>query len=374
MKEIVEYIIAFAIIVSIIPFYNMLVYVYYKPTVRQAQASILDVYASAVASVLQSYFDAGNLTPELPEIYNSMLSSIASIVGPTIFNTYGFNATIYSGIVDISVSGSSVSVSTLYNGTLILLPIYQDKTWGVVAKNTPDSYNPPYYIYRITLNNPPTAIVAVLESGAARFINYWLQDTYRTGYLISTQGSINIVVNRSVLSSIQPFNHPNFSTVYNTTLFYYAGLSFGNYNSSYYEPLIWVVFRGYIDTVTINRSSIGYFSAQAGAWNSTYSILRVFLGESHITVNLTCQWTGGSYSCGNPVYVASWATTRSITLPISNLVLVELYDSNSLIPIPVYRGPLSIGEKPPRTGFYETSFYIRLGSFDYIVDLKVWQK
>jgi hypothetical protein len=174
---------------------------------------------------------------------------------------------------------------------------------------------------------------------------------------------------------LKPFNHPNFSTVYNTTLLYYAGKNFGNYNSTYYESLIWVVFNpGGSDVVTLNQSSIGYYSKVSGNFNSTSLVLRVFAGESYVTVNKTCSWTGSTYACGSPVYVGSWVNQRDISLPVSNLVMVLLYDGANSIPALVYRGGISIGQPPPTSGYSESVFYIRLGIFDYIVDLKVWQR
>jgi hypothetical protein len=377
LKEIIEYILAFIIITSIIPVYNIMVNTYYRPTLRYPQANVVEVYANAVTQALNTAFSRGNLTPEIPELYQGILSNIAAVVGQTVFNMYGFNATVYSAITSVNVTANNVTVSTLYNGTLTLLLVYGNGSWSTMSKSQPDSYNPTtnLYTYSFTTPTTPNAVAAVLESPTARFVNYWLKNASSAAYLFTQAGNLRLVVNSGLLSTLKPFNHPNFSTVYNTTLLYYAGKNFGNYNSTYYESLIWVVFnpRG-SDVVTLNQSSVGYYSKVSGNFNSTSLVLRVFEGESYVTVNKTCSWTGSTYACGSPVYVGSWVNTRDISLQISNLVMVLLYDGANSIPALVYRGGISIGQPPPTSGYSESVFYIRLGIFDYIVDLKVWQR
>ncbi|WP_434731127.1 hypothetical protein WLZ34_05945 [Thermogladius sp. KZ2Tp1] len=377
MKEIVEYVLAFIILLSVIPVFNMMVNVYYKPLVKAPQTNVVDIYATAVSLALSNAFSSGNLTPELPELYNSIVNYVNSAVGETIYSRYGFNATVSSGVTAVTVSGGSLVVKTLYNGTLAVLLVFKGGGWSTLSKASPDAFDPSSgtYTYTFTLQSTPQAVVAVLESSSARFVNYWFQDPSASAYLYSSSGNVMLAVSNSVLSTVMAYNHPNFSTVYNTTLLYYANNTFNAYSSTYYEPLVWVVFYpGRYDNVTLNRSSIGYYSRPAGAWNSTYSTLRTFVGETHVTVNLTCQWVSGNYYCSNPVYVSSWAGTRDLVLPISNLVMVVVYDGSNSIPAPVYRGAFSVGERPPSSGYWETTYYVRLGLFDYVVDLKVWQR
>ncbi len=377
MKEIIEYILAFIIIASIIPVYNLMVNTYYRPTLRYPQANVVEVYANAVTQALNTAFSRGNFTPEIPEVYQGILSNIAAIVGQTVFNMYGFNATVYSAITSVDVTGNNVTVGTLYNGTLTLLLVYGGGSWSTMSKSQPDSYDPTanLFTYSFTTPTTPNAVVAVLESPTARFVNYWLKNASSAAYLFTQSGNLRLVANSGLLSTLKPFNHPNFSRVYNTTLLYYADKNFGNYNSTYYESLIWVVFNpGGSDVVTLNQSNIGYYSKVSGNFNSTSLVLRVFAGESYVTVNKTCSWTGSTYACGSPVYVGSWVNQRDISLPVSNLVMVLLYDGANSIPALVYRGGISIGQPPPTSGYSESVFYIRLGIFDYIVDLKVWQR
>jgi len=383
LKEIIEYILAFIIITSIIPVYNMMMNTYYRPTLRYPQANVVEVYANAVTQALNTAFSRGNLTPEIPELYQGILSDIAAIVGQTVFNMYGFNATVYSAITSVNVTGNNVTVSTLYNGTLTLLLVYGDGSWSTVSKSQSDSYDPATNLFTYSFITPttPNAVAAVLESPTARFVNYWLRNASSTAYLFTQSGNLRLVVDSGLLSTLKPFNHPNFSRVYNTTLIYYADKNFGNYTSTYYETLIWGVFNpGGSDEVTLNQSRIGYYSNVSGSFNSTSLVLRVFAGESYVTVNETCMWTnltstsGSTYTCDSPVYVGNWVNTKEICLPISNLLMVLLYDGANSIPAPVYRGYISIGQPPPASGYSESVFYIRLGIFDYIVDLKVWQR
>ncbi|MCI4462526.1 MAG: hypothetical protein JHC12_06225, partial [Thermogladius sp.] len=286
MREIIEYILAFIIIASIIPVYNIMVNIYYRPTVRYPQANVVEVYANAVAQALNKAFSRGNLTPEIPELYQGILSDIASLVGQTVFNMYGFNATVYSAITSVNVTGNNIAVGTLYNGTLTLLLVYGDGSWSTMSKSQPDSYDPAtnLFTYSFTTTTTPNAVVAVLESPTARFVNYWLRNSSSAAYLFTQSGNLRLVVDSGLLSTLKPFNHPNFSRVYNTTLFYYADKNFGNYNSTYYESLIWVVFNHEDgDVVTLNQSSIGYYSSVSGSFNSTSLVLRVFAGESYVT-------------------------------------------------------------------------------------------
>jgi len=368
MKEIIEYVIAVIIIVSIIPFYNMVISSYYTPVSQPVGENTVELYVEAVKYALHRAYSSGNYTVSINEVRELINEWVETYVGATVASQYRYYARIYSPI-DISVNqtGRVILVKALYNMTLRGVAVSGDGLRGVsIGAEYASSYINNTYVYPLNYSNYPiqsfSVIVAVLESSNVKFVGYWFNDTVRVGAVVNT-GQLSIVLDKSMM--LQPVNMPQLGSAVNATVYYYTGTSIANYSRTNLDILRWVVFSGSRETCRNYNSTEVNYLANYTSFNATHNIFRLWFFKNEKVVN----------NCPGYAEVPSDTYTYLIPIdfPVSNLLLVTLYDGRIAYPAPTYFTLQEIGYGPPPLDALKYSTWIQIGIFTYLVDIWVWR-
>lgn len=368
MKEIIEYVIAVIIIVSIIPFYNMVISSYYTPVSQPVSENTVELYVEAVKYALHRAYLSGNYTVSINEVRELIDEWVEAYVGATVASQYRYYARIYSPITDISVNqtGRVILVKALYNMTLRGVAVSSDGLRGVsIGAGYASSYINNTYVYSLNYSNYPiqsfSAIVAVLESSNVKFVGYWFNDTVRVGAVVNA-GQLSVVLDKSMM--LQPVNIPQLGSTVNATVYYYTSIGIANYSRTNLYILRWIVFSGSTESCrNYNSTEVNYLATYT-SFNATHNIFRLWFFKNEKVVNNCPEYEvpSGTYTYSIP-----------IDFPVSNLLLVTLYDGQRAYPAPTYFTLQEIGYGPPPLDALKYSTWIQVGVFTYLVDIWVWR-
>ncbi len=427
MKEIIEYILAGLIIVSVIPVVTYIDQVMYAPKPRTVEPVVMAYFMNELNEQLLNLTASGNITLEQSILNNIITSRLLSD-----YPNYDFNVTITSsGITSITTAPGYVNVTSPYNGTMELLVVYNDLSFKQLSPiqivSVPEGY---IYRFAVSLYNA-LIVVAVLETGMARFIDYKLlnPNVYRL-YIMNDNG---------VLCLLAPASQtvPLLTTTGTVYIYYYSNGTFDAFTSLSYKYVSnLMIFTRYFwrrrsfwayRTISerINSSDINYLATYASTiqvngekfyefkilLNNTnsqlynYTILYgsavyyrtlIFHGTTTTVpatdvfgfttsipvsatvifpyINQTPSLTTTVYSTRSTTTLPS--STYNLAFPIYNAVLIAIKDNlgNLYIAFP-YKHFMTFGDKIPANWPVDQQVYwIRLGMIDYKVVLTVWRR
>lgn len=371
MKEIIEYILTAIIILSVIPFYNMVVSNYYVRTSQQVEEDVTILYADAIKYALQKAYENGNYSLSVNEINMLIDSWIKSYVGNTTSSQYSYYARIYSAITNISVDGANkkIIVKTLYNMSLQLALISSDGLSSISTRinfatsvnNTDNTY---IYIvdYSGYIIRSFSAIIAILESSNVKFVGYWFNNTMNTGSIINMNNQLAIVNSRVINAA----DIPGMGKVANATLYYYSSNTVSNYSRKVFNITRWIVFSGNNPSCSnYNISEVNYLANYTN-YNSSHVMYKLWMYRNDLVENKCSGFSEVQAGRYNYVY--------QIDFPVTNLLLVTLYDGKGNVAYaPAYWHSQEIGHGPPPLNARKTYFWIEIGIFTYMVELWVWR-
>lgn len=369
MKEIIEYLLAILIILSFIPLYNMLSTTYYVPRIATGLETISYSFEEALKYVLLYGFSIGNYTQGVTEVSETLNSTLTSYLNPFIQGGYGVYAKIYTPIQEINVTPySSISVASIYNLSTTILLIDKNGRNALVVPSIYDGPTPDglhrfkVALYNLTIKDPGVVIV-VQESKNNRFIATRVAPGMVTGDPINIDGLTVITPG----NNLTPVTVPGINgTLHNATIYYYTPPSFGQYLTSTYNVTEWIVFSagGTIISRPYNITTISYYGSSIN-WNTTHVAYKIL----NVRVDVKREYIRGQgdFIRGNYTYV------NRLTTPLYNLLLVSLFDNTRSVFIPIYPNEWVFGETPPPQATTRYS-NIRIGMFDYLIEIKVWRK
>lgn len=372
MKEVVEYILAILIILSVLPFYNMVVSQFYTPEKTvSAGTDISEVFTTIVQKVLADAFNQGNLTLEVSEIKESLEKAVESYAG-SLAGEYYYYARVYTPLnITVDPVGRVITVTSLFNATIRILAVSLNGSSSIVVEPVLSKTGGVYmYTYNYTTSPVKSfsAIIAVGEQGAVRFIGYWLNST--EGYTISDSTRRLLVLAPSNIT-LNTTSFYNFTGV-NTTLYYLASSTLANYTSSKTNITWNMKFSGGIPVeVHYNITETRYMADESKQqYNSSLKKYEVYLVKGR---------TYYRYERGQTWLVESVSSIEDIYAPIYNAVLVSLVslsDGSKTIQAPVYRNTYILTNAPgsPLPQATRVSSYITIGAFTYMLELWVWRR
>ncbi len=383
IKEIIEYLLAALVIVSVIPIYNVIIMKYYAPPPKSIEPLTLYYYVESINNALYTLANQGNLTPEIisfNEVLNQYMGNLS--------RDYGYNVEIVSdGIVNISLSINSLKIITSDKGNLSILIVYYNLSYETYTLSTPNYTVGHNYVYEITGLDASDiiAVAALLETGVARYYDDWVSDTIYRAYIININGEVNVLI---------PTNYPKPTTfdyqgynVINVSIYYYSQQSYYRYNYLWYRYVKDAYYYVYGGTprekiLYVNESEVNYLAEDMGtiSMNSKdYYIFRpsIFHREQQYREvwyynRKTEEWKLGSRTEYLPPYIE----VHSLSFPIYNSVFIILLDTSGNIYVAKpYRHNISFGENIPSDWpVITTNYLVRLGMVDYNIKVTVWRR
>ncbi len=384
IKEIIEYILAALIIVSIIPIYNVIITRYYTPPPQSIEPLTLYYYVESINNALYTLVEQGNLTPEV--------ISFDLILDQFIGNAsrdYGYNVKISSnGIVNITVSINDVKIFTRDKGNLTILIVYNNLSYDSFTLVHPNytirGINE--YVYELTGLDTSyiIAVAAILETGVARYYDDWISSSVYKAYILNLNGVVSVLV-PTIYPQPVTFTYQGYSVV-NTTIYYYSQQSYYRYNYLWYryvkDAYYYTSGSGRLirKVLYVNESEVNYLAEYLGSisiGNSSYYVYRPSVFHWEQQYYEVWRYIGGVWV---PVtrypYLPAYLQIRSLSFPIYNSVFIILLDAfgNIYIAKP-YRHSIQFGEKVPEDWpVVTTNYLIRLGMIDYNVEVTVWRR
>ncbi|MEZ0393803.1 MAG: hypothetical protein ABWK00_01975 [Desulfurococcaceae archaeon] len=373
MKELVEYVLAALVIISAIPIYNAIVSSLAGPPqgAGGVDPNVLASVQEAVGRALAAAYVAGNLSPLLPWGIDYLRNLTYSLAGSSLPPGYGLYVSVYTPIVGATLNGSALTALAAENGTMRALLVYSDGSSS--ASSATGSPAPSgYYAFKFDVANASglAAAVLVLESGAARYLYYYLPEGTGLCAPLSINGTMGLLCGSS-------------APAMNATLFYYSGGApgYGNYSSLSYVALVNATLGGptFVQSIYYNVSDVRYSAVGTGRpYNSTHSYYLVRMNRlDTMYANSSCTWSNAlnDYICSKRSRVGSYAYSFEIGYPVANLVLLYVNATGYRAVAPTYFAGLSYGDRaPPGAAAASSTFYVRLGSFDYLVRVTVWRR
>lgn len=367
MKEIVEYVLAVLIVLSIVPFFNMVVTQFYTPEKSIGYSGVSDLLISIIKQAFTDMYNYGNISIELTDIKAGLENMIKKYAG-SMYDEYYFYARIYTPLNITVDSGSNrVIVSSPYNMSTLLLLVSLNSTVSYNVMPTAVEAGGSVFNYIFNYSQLPvksfSAIIAVSGYGSTWFIGYWLNITVEKGYVISDTNRNLAVIARDIGLNTTSFYG---FTGYNTTLYYFTGKAVMNYTSSWTNISWEFVQNNYIK---YNITETRYMSYINSRYNGTLYVYNVYLvkGWSYYMY---------SYNNGRITLVDTGREYLGINYPLYNIVLVSIYDGGKTVSVPVYSNVYEVSNtvNPPPQDVNRISSYIRIGMFTYIVDLWSWRR
>lgn len=362
MKEIIEYVLAVVIILSIIPFYNMVATQFYTPSKPSGFTESTDILVSAVKQAFIDAYNRGNISVELPDVVDSLRQLIEKYAAP-ILGDYYYYVRIYSPInMIVDTVNRQVVVSSPYNMTTYLLLVSWNGRESISVNLTAPTPGGAGFTYRYNYSSLRfknfSTIVAVSGYGNTWFIGYWLNTSSTMGYVISDPSMNLAIVASKKLNNISFYGF----TGCNTTLYYFTTQELKNYTSSW-TNITWEFSSSYY---YYNITETRYLSRIEGLYNATLYKYTVYLVKG---------WEFHNVSSGTDKIQEIEYNYSRIAYPVYNIVLATIYDNSSnLIYAPAYRGEYVATNAPvkPPNDAAEASFTITIGMFTYQGELYIW--
>jgi len=411
MKEIIEYILAGIIIISFIPLYTIINTSLYNPPPRRIDPNVMVLYSSVIEEVLDELISTNNFTPSLVDIREL----VKQRVGPDIYRDYGFHVSIVSwGIINITLYSDRVSVYTRDLGNLTLLVIRNDLSHEVYLLSSPTASFASQGIYKydfVTDTSSVIIVIAVLETGITRYIDYYIDNSITRIYILNLNGKI-YVLNDLSNGRIKTKYYADYLVV-DSYLYYYTKLNFSVYRHLYYEhsidtyiysmcccsnsptpPNPYLVFLEK-EIVPMIYTNISYYSIYDGLTNiNGKNYEKLYLASFEYERNYTEYWVrrdiyGGGCSCSEacnglcPYFVRTSQTFKGskvymdiVSSPLYNAVLLLLKDLDGQLYVATfYHNEVEFGDAIPRDWQTDILVYImRIGMVDYEVTLTIWRR
>ncbi len=380
--KVIEYILAFIVLMSFIPLFNIAIHSYYTVRPEMTSTYVKDIIINVAENVIKEEYNKGNLTPEIIDL-NEL---IANNIGSDITENYAYRLELFSSIRDIIVdtTNDEIIVKTLNNKTLNLLIIYNDSMQQIMI-HQPTMFKDDLYWYILNgasliedIDNIK-AIVAILKSRTSMYVGYWFKSSNNIGYILNINGELMLAVSNSL--SLIPIDFYG-SKILNATLIFYNSItdSYNSYNYKYFE-LIYrtILYYRSKKQVFLNKTNIKYI----GDYDLRFSYgkyviypFRVLRIDIPTERNYTCS-DAIFYNCrlvseseGDPILYYS-----NTSFPIYNALLFILKGENNVVYIPVYRQSYVIGEQyAPNKGVTYVTGYMKIGMFTYNYVLSLWRK
>ena len=422
MKEIIEYILAALIIISVIPVITYVESSVYTPRPRAVEPIVQAVFANKLFDTLDNIFASGNLTLFQPSLFNTILAQQLSS-----YTDYGYNITIRPYAIKIDAVSWTINVTTMYNGTVSLLVV--STGLAIRTTNTPRQVIlQPNNTYEYVFANPfspvyTALVIAVLDIGTAKFIDYKIVDSnMKQLSLININGQVYLLapttlstalttapgqaiicyydpstqnyyyygnINYDYVSNINLYRAPNYfwGTLYNDTRIYTS------YNRVKYN----VIYTGTVnlDGKTFNafklysftNQSIGYFHGRYWFTGTvtTNTIIKTTTtsvsGIGEIQVNITVTYpkiTSTTLTSSSTTSYLSTSVTNTypIYYPLLNVVAILVRDSsgNIYVALPYFNYLTAGSTIPTNWPVSHQSYWYVVGMFSYYVQITVWRK
>ncbi len=380
MKEIIEYLLASLVIISFIPVYAMINEVLYTPPAKTVSPLVLATYTEVIKSTLFNIGKEQVLDPNILDLGGIIANKVQDI-----YSTYGFHVDASSWLIKkIRVSPDSINVFVAEPGNLSLLIVHSDLSYDSVLLQDYFSRMNGYYTYSYTTSTTDIiAVAAILETGVAVCIDYWISNStniYRM-YMANVDGALSILI---------PTDEPKPATTYYSGVGYvvYAHIYYYNYGRfykysnlhyTYIRDVYWYS-RNYI-VVNFNKSDIIYFGLDQGTTSINGKDYYRFDIINHYYDQLfrkTCsRITDNEWSCwGERVLWSPYIVDSRLTFPIYNTVIIVLKDSYGRIYIAqTYYNRFSFGDSIPENWPIKSiSFVVRIGMIDYELNVTVWRR
>ncbi len=324
MKEIIEYILAALIIISIIPVITYVENTVYAPRPRSVEPIVQVLFANKIFDEINKIFTAGNLTLFQSNIFNTI---IAQELSP--YNNYGYNITIRPYAIKIDSVGWTINVTSMYNGTISLLVV----STGLAVR----TINTPRYTfllqngtYKYVFANPfsPTytmMVIAILDIGTAKFIDYKItQSSVNKLTLVNINGKVYLLAPTSLSTPLTSSPGQAIVCYYDpaTNNYYYYGSINYNYikSISYYRAPNYFFGTLYNSTTRYTEySKIRYDVSYAGVitlYGNTYNMFGLY--------SYTNQSTG--YFHGN-YYFTGTVVTNTVSTSTTTVINTITYTS-----------------------------------------------
>ncbi|MET1160147.1 MAG: hypothetical protein ABWW65_04220 [Thermoprotei archaeon] len=382
--KIIEYILAFIIIMSFIPMFNTMIHTYYTVKPVYPPGRLQDLIMSQLTLLLRTQYRLGNLTPE----YVDLTNFLNQVLGEDILRSYGYYAVVYSSIENITVDYTNrvITIKTLENHSLYTLIFFNDGS--TIQINKPYSLESLNGRYTYTIHESELggksideveAIVAILESTTSRYAGYWIKKPEWIGYALNING-LKILVNKSL--TLNTWNLYGYSVV-NTTLVVYNDIDHKYIleNYKYFELISRVILNASSlrKEVYLNETHIFYTIEPGSGFNvGEYIAYPVIVYRIDIPVEREYQcYDQDFYYCElvrESETGEEYVTRDTVSYPIYNAVMFVLNSSDTRIYIPVYRQRIVVGSGfIPSVSALTIRSTIRIGMFDYNIILYLWR-
>lgn len=378
MKELIEYVLAALIIVSFIPIFDVIVTDFSRTNPPIIESSTLVYMSSGIRDVLTNISSQGNFTPQLVDIAEAISSRL------NISRNIGYNVRIVSsGVSKINVQDNNIQVYTTSPGKLYVCIVYNDLSYSnyQLYKPTTTLANGTF-LYTIT---PPRtdiiAVSAILETGVARYIGYWISDNIYEAHAYNVNNTVTIAIPDTV-------PQPNYYTVsgleaIDAILIYYTQGHFYNYSiasGSFIVNLTWIQYYSYYWGTGYYKQ---YFSRYIASYYDqttidgiTYSLHKLQNYVEKDTHYIRYEYYSGNLIIYSDSIVGTESRFFNIQYPIYNLVFIFLRDAdNNIYYTIIYPHELSIGEPIPSNWVtYKTTYTARIGMVNYDIIITVWRR
>ncbi|ADI32080.1 hypothetical protein [Staphylothermus hellenicus] len=379
MKELIEYVLAALIIVSFIPIFDVIVTDFSTTNPPIIESSTLLYMSSGIRDVLNNISSQGNFTPQITDIAKAISSRL------NLSREIGYNVRIVSsGISKVNVQDNNVQVYTTSPGKLTVCVVYDDLSYSNYTLDNPTTTLPNgTFLYTITTSRTNIiAVSAILETGVARYIGYWVSENIYEVYAYNVNNKITIAVPDTV-------PQPNYYTVsgseaINAVLIYYTQGQFYNYSivtGNFIVNLTWFqsgsnyyIGYGYYKQY-LSRYVATYYD-QATINGITYRLHRLQNYVEKDTHYIEYEYYAGSLATLYDIIVETSSHSFDIQYPIYNLVFIFLRDADGKIYYAIiYPHELLIGEPTPSNWVtYETTYTARIGMVNYDIIITVWRR
>jgi len=380
--KVIEYILAFIVLMSFIPLFNIAIHSYYTVRPETPSTYVKDIIMDATEKVIKQEYNNGNLTPEIIDINKE----IAEAIGPDITRSYAYRLEIFSSIREIIVdtNNDEIIVKTLDNKTLNILILYDNSIQQIMVQQ-PTMFNNNLYWYIIDGSSliesidDVNAIVAILRSRTSMYVGYWFKSQNNIGYALNINDELVLAVSNSI--TFTPINYYGNNVLNATMIFYNTVTDTYNFYDYRYFELIYhtILYPGYGKEVFLNKTSIRYI----GDYDSRLSYGEYTLYPFRVLrIDIPAERT---YECYDSIYHDCRLVSESednpvlhysnTSFPIYNALLFILKGENNAVYIPVYRQSYVFGEQyVPNKGVTYVTGYMKIGMFTYNYVLGIWRK
>jgi len=369
VKEIIEYILASLIIISIIPIYDYIIGNLYNPPELTVDYSLLNLFTLHVTNILNKPFIHGNASSPLFSFEKLVESKLGYLLTEYRYRVEVISASLLK--VFFNNTSNDIIVETLEPGYVNILVVYRDNEriyfknitlTQYILKTINNTYIYSINISSIGITSPDKLlyILAILETPGHRYINYYalFENNVRRVYFGENNENIAIIAPKNLLNT-QQLNA--------TIVFYNQGEFYCLNESSYEEPRKITgnnieFYRVYMRYVTSLNKTVIYNNIEYSVYNLT-----LYVQEKITRVRIRPDY--------EEIEVSTDEHRINVYSPIYNLVLAVLYDNVGNIYVAEwYPHRLVFGyDNPGEIPVSYMTTVVRLGMIDYVVVISMWR-